>query len=152
MDKVNYVSGMEQDQISRALLIWLNEYPKKPAGVSRIEFEFLPADGTGMSMSTVQASYKTNEYISGSYDAQYQFALLYRVQPERSGDRLNADEILNDLGRWADNREDMPVLGTNIKVTSIDRNSTAAMIGRYEDRSEDYQILMQMEYEVKNNG
>lgn len=148
-DEKRYVSGLEQDQVSRSLLVWLNQYPDKP--VNRIEFEFL-GKTSGMSLSTVTAAYKTEEYITGAYDAQYQFAILYRVVPEGSSDRLNAAEILDTLGRWAESRQDKPTLGLGMNVTSIERNSTASMIARYDDGTEDYQLLMNMNYEVKNNG
>lgn len=149
-DERRYVSGLEQDQVSRALLIWLNQYPDKP--VSRIEFEFLPSDGMGMSLSTVTAAVKTEEYISGAYEAQYQFAVLYRIKPEVSGERLKAAELLDNLGKWAEARVDEPVLGPGKTVTAVERNSTATMIARYDDKTEDYQILMNMLYEVKSNG
>ena len=148
-DEKRYVSGVEQDQVSRALLIWLNQYPDKP--VNRIEFEFLGKQG-GMSLSTVTAAYKTEEYITGAYDAQYQFAILYRSLPETSGDRLNAAEMLDTIGRWAESRTDLPPLGQNVTATKIERNSTGSMIARYDDGTEDYQILMNLLYEVKNNG
>ena len=148
-DEKRYVSGIEQDQVSRALLIWLNQFPDKP--VNRIEFEFLNKD-IGMSLSTVTAAYKTEEFISGAYNAQYQFAILYRVSPETSGDRLNAAEVLDTLGRWAEDRTDLPPLGPNMTATRMERNSTGSLIARYDDNSEDYQILMNLLYEVKENG
>lgn len=145
-DEKRYVPGLEQDQISRALLAWLNQSPNKPVG--RIEFEYLPSDKAGMSLSTVTAAYKTAEYVDGSYDAQYQFAVLYRALPETSGDRLSVDETLNRLGLWAEEREDKPVLGVGKRVAAVERDSTATLIARYEDGSEDYQILMRLLYEV----
>lgn len=148
-DEKRYVAGLEQDQVSRALLMWLNQYPDKP--VSRIEFEYL-SENYGMSLSTVTAAYKLDEDIGGDYTAQYQFAVLYRVHPEFTGDRLAASEALDNFGRWAENRQDKPALGAGMSVAKLERNSTAAMTARYEDGTEDYQILMNMTYEVMNNG
>lgn len=148
-DEKRFVSGLEQDQVSRALLVWLNQYQGKP--VNRIEFEFLDKE-SGMALSSITAAYKTTEYITGNYDAQYQFAIIYRVMPRTSGERLNAVESLDTLGRWAESRTDLPVLGPTMIATLIERNSTASMIARYDDGSEDYQLLANMNYEVKNNG
>lgn len=148
-DERRYVSGLEQDQVSRSLLIWLNQYPQKP--VPRIEFEYLP-NAPGLSVSSITAAFKTEEYISGAYEAQYQFAVLYRIKPEASGERLNAVELLDNLGKWAQAREDKPILGPGKTVTAVERNSTATMIARYDDGTEDYQILMNLLYEVKNHG
>lgn len=148
-DERRYVSGLEQDQVSRSLLIWLNQYPQKP--VTRIEFEYLP-NAPSISVSSITAAFKTAEYISGAYEAQYQFAVLYRIKPEASGERLNAVELLDNLGKWAELRVDKPVLGPDKTVTAVERNSTATMIARYDDGTEDYQILMNLLYEVKNHG
>lgn len=145
-EKRSLISVQEQDQVARALLAWLNQYPEKP--VRRIEFECLPADKSGMALSTITAGYKLAEYITGGYDAQYQFSILYRVLPETSGDRLDAAERLGRLGRWAEQRADLPPLGAGKVATKVERSSPAALAARYEDDSEDYQILMQLLYEV----
>jgi hypothetical protein len=147
--KINQVSASEQSQISRTLLAWLNRYTDKP---SRIEFEALPKDKAGMSLTTVEAAYKTEEYVDGSYEAQYQFAVMYRTQPEYSGDRLEAEEILNALGEWVEEQPELPNLGGKKTVKSIEITSTAGLVAKYEDKSEDYRISMVMIYEVESMG
>ena len=54
------VSKAETDQISRKLLVWLNQYEDKPANIA---FEYLPSDQPGMALSTIQGAYKTKEYV-----------------------------------------------------------------------------------------
>lgn len=58
------VSRAETDQISRKLLVWLNQYENKPANIA---FEYLPSDRPGMALSTIQGAYKTKEYVRGAY-------------------------------------------------------------------------------------
>lgn len=141
------VSGKEADQVSRILLGWLNQFPEKP--VTRIEFEYLNVGVPSMAMSTIQAAYKTAQYILGGYRAQYQFKVVYRLQPGNSNNsRLKADEILNSLADWAVARTDKPVLGPGIHVLSIVSNTRSSLFGRYENGDEDHQILMTMTYEV----
>lgn len=139
------VSAEEHSQISRTLLIWLNQYADKPV---KLNFEFLPDDEIGMALSTIQATYKTNQYIDGSYRAQYQFKIIYRHKPVTNDDRLAADEMLNAMASWAEAREDKPVLGTGKNVLTIRRDAAASLYARYDDGSEDTQILMTMRYEV----
>lgn len=145
----NMVPVTEQEKVSRGLLSWLNQYPDKP--VQTINFNFLPADGVGMSMETIQGPYKTKEYLRGAYLAQYQFRLLYRIQPGNSNNnRLAGDEALDALADWAVDRarrHDAPVIGGNKRAKRIICNARAAMIARYEDGSEDHQVLMTLEYE-----
>lgn len=145
---VSYVSNAETDQISRVILAWLNQYPEKP--VNLINFEFLD-DTVSMALSSIQGAYKIRQYIGGGYQAQYQFKIIYRLfpsGPSGNDDRLRAEELLNAMGDWlAENKESL-ILGENIVVQRIQTNARASLFGRYEDGSEDHQILMTIIYEV----
>ena len=138
--KINYVTAREQEGISRAVLSWLKKHNPD------IEFEYLPPERSGMSLTTIQGAYKTAQYIDGSYEAQYQFGILYRSLPTDSEERLDAESELNKLGEWAE--ENWPDLGDEKNVTTVQRTSSASLLIRHDDNVEDYQILMTMEYEV----
>lgn len=138
--KISYVTAREQEGISRAVLSWLKKHNPD------IEFEYLPPERSGMSLTTIQGAYKTAQYIDGSYEAQYQFGILYRSLPTDSEERLDAESELNKLGEWAE--ENWPDLGDGKNVTTVQRTSSASLLARYDDNVEDYQILMTMEYEV----
>lgn len=140
------VAAQEADQVSRMLLLWLNEYPELP--VERIDFEYLRADEPCMAMSLIQGVYKTRRYITGGYEAECQFKLIYRLQPVNNNQRLGADEVLNSIADWAVSREDKPDIGDARRVKRLTSNTRSALFGRYEDGTEDYQILMTMTYEV----
>ena len=138
------VSADEEREISRSLLAWLNTAPDKP---ERINFEFLRDNDTGLSLSGIQAAFKTRQYIMGGYEAQYQFALIYRTQPGDNDSRLEAVETLNALGGWAE-RNAGSLLLNHARVMSLRRTSNAALLAVYEDGSRDHQILMNLTYEV----
>ncbi len=138
------VSADEEREISRALLAWLNTAPQKP---ERINFEFLPDDGTGLSVSAIQTAIKTRQYIGGGYEAQYQFAILYRSQPGDNDSRLEAVEVLNELGEWAEKNAGALLLN-NARMKRLRRMSNATLLAAYKDGSRDHQILMNLTYEV----
>lgn len=128
------------------LLAWINQYPDRP--VKRINYEYLN-DAPDMALSTIQAAYKTQQYITGEYEAQYQFKVIYRIRPGDSNDeRLKADELLNGLADWAVAREDKPIIGPGRTAQKIESNTRSTLFARYEDGTEDHQILMTMAYEV----
>lgn len=141
------VPAEENQRIGRALLKRLNEYPDKP--VPFIDFENLPDDATGMMMSNIQAAFKLSTDILGGYTAQYQFKLVYRVQPGDFNSRLEAEETLNAIGAWASLAQNKPVLEGSARVQSVRRDSGAALFAVYDDGSQDYQILMNLIYEVE---
>lgn len=151
--KFEYVSATESDQVSRKLLVWLNQYTGFPAGVRSIDFEYLGEDKPCMALSTIQGAYKTISYITGSYEAQYQFKLIYRSQPSSNGDRLKMDEILDRMADTAVFRaieeNDPPDIGEGLEVTALSCDTRSGFFGRYENGDEDHQILMTMEYKRK---
>lgn len=141
-----YVSQAETDNVSRSVLSWINRYPEKP--VRLIEFEDLEAGKPSMALSTIQGAYKIKTYIYGGYLAQYQFKIVYRVQPSSNNDRLAADEVLNNLGDWLSSSGDLPEIGNSKKVVQVVFDARSSVFGAYDNGDEDHQILMTMTYEV----
>lgn len=141
---VALVSAEEERMVGRSLLVWLNTCPTL---TDRINFEYLPKDTPGIMLSTIQAVLKTRQYITGGYEAQYQFSLVYRAQPDDNDSRLAADELLNEIGIWAETSDTKPELDRAV-VRSVKRTSNASLLAVYDDGSRDHQILMTMIYEV----
>ena len=140
------VSEDEEHDIGRKLLVFLNGCPSIPALAGRVDFEFLP-ESPSIMLSTIQATLKTRQYITGGYEAQYQFKLVYRTFPNDNDSRLAADETLNKMGAWAERN----VASLDISpatVQSFARTSNASLVAVYEDGSRDHQILMTLTYEV----
>ena len=149
-DEVREVTP-EAEQIARAVRAWLQTYPNKPA--TKVDVEYL-GEGTAITISTVQAAYKTRQFITGDYQAQYQFSLLYKAFPTTTTARLEADEILNDYALWAvQNTSDLADrLPEKCQFTRLARDTPAALLGRDADGSEVHQILFTLLYEVKKYG
>ena len=138
----------EAEQIARAVRAWLNTYPDKP--VSKVDVEFL-GEAAGLTISTVQAAYKTKSFICGGYQAQYQFAILYQTIPTTTGERLAADEILNNYALWAVQTaaEELPTrLPEQCKFKKLTRNTVAALLGRDATGAEVHQTTFTLLYEV----
>lgn len=135
----------ETEAVQRNLLEWLNSYPGLPA---KISYENLPADAAGLCVATIQSAHKLKQYIVGGYLAQYQFNLIYRLQPSTDDDQLLAVELLNRIGAWAEQTEPKPVISDAAVVLSISRETNAALQAVYEDGTKDYQISMNMKWEV----
>lgn len=140
------VAAEEEQDISRKVMVWVNTFSDEEMPAA-INYEFLPADSSGMALSTIQGTYITKHYILGGHEAEYQFKIIARVIPGNSNDkRLKADALLNRFGDWA--MQNYPSLGENIRVRRVETASRAAVFASYEDGTEDHQILMKLTYEV----
>ena len=137
------VTAEEQKKISRAVLEWLNAYEDKP--VKRIDFEYLTKT-SGMCISTVQAAFKTRQFINGGYQAQFQFQIVYRLIASTNDERLDADELLNAFGEWCEKYP--PDLTDDINRWKVRRDTGASVMARYDNGAEDHTIQLTLFYEV----
>jgi hypothetical protein len=142
------ISNKEQESISRSLLSWLNNWPDKPVGV--INFTYVPDDAEGMSLSTPQGTFMVRKYVRGAYQARYTFKIIYRVIPGNSNNkRLTADETLESFADWIIKNGTIPQLEDGKKVVKFSRSESdpdSVLFNRYEDGTEDHQIIMTMDY------
>ncbi len=143
----NTVSGAESVRAARALLKWFNSCGLLPKCVGRIEAEYL-SSYTSMGLFSAAAPVKTKSFISGAYEAQFQFSLQYRTAAASSEDRLNALDTLSAIAAWAEQSQSLPKMGRGLRAIQVERSSPAVLAARYDDGSEDYQILMVLSYQA----
>lgn len=147
---VALVEKEQEDQVNRNMVAWANTFPDLPddlSGPLPVNYEYLIAGKPCMALSTIQSAYITKRYVLGGYQAEYQFKLIYRIQPGQSPDkRLTADEILDKFGDWA--RTQTPNIGENMHVIKIEATTRSSLFSAYDSGDEDHQILMKMTYEV----
>ena len=141
------VSAGEESRIARTVLAWLNASGALP--VQAIRYEMLETGVPNMAMSLTSGTYKTRQFVTGGYQAQMKFALLYRIQPGDSSDqRLKADEALNALGDWVCAPENLPGLGERCKVRSVVIERRALAVAAFDSGDEDHELALALNYEV----
>lgn len=141
------VSSEEEQDISRKIMVWANSFSDENMPAQEINYGILFSDSACMALFVIPGTYITRKYILGGHEAEYQFRIIARVIPGNSDDeRLKADEVLNRFGDWA--ARNPPTLGDGMRVRRVETSSRAALFARYEDGTEDHQILMKLTYEV----
>lgn len=138
------VGAEEQAEISRSVLAWLNTYNDLPC--KKVDFEYL-GKTSGLCVSVVQAAFKTRQYVTGGYKAQYQFQLVYRLIADNADKRIEADEELDKLGAWAETDTTLS-LPAGLINARVKRDTAAALMARYDNNAEDHSISMTLTYEV----
>ena len=135
-------------------MIWLNQFPELPEDIFRdmvAPESYLQLDTPGMALVPATNPYISKTYITGGYEAEYDFMVIYRIKPGNSMDKsLKADELLNRLGDWASRNK--PDLGEGIRVTEVTPTSQAELYAPYkvvhQNGDEDHRIMMKIIYEV----
>lgn len=145
--QVEFVSAIEEDDVSRDMLSWLNTFPDIPISIVRLDYEYLSSEKVCMALSLVQSTYVVERFINGSYTAEYQFKIVYRAKPDTPDARLKMDQLLNDLGTWASGQA--PAIGEGLEIQELEQTTRASLFARMENGWEDHQIFMRMTYHVK---
>lgn len=141
------VASAERAEIDRNVLIWLNTCPEIPVDAVKTESQ-LSVNQPGMAVSAITTAYVNRYYITGGYQAEYNFTLIYRIKPGNSMDKsLQANETLNRIGDWT--MGNIPYLGDGINVQKATPISGAITYAIYEDGDEDHHIEIRIVYEVK---
>ena len=142
------VADSERAKIERDVLSWLYTCPHLPNDIDAVTTESqLGTNEPGMAVSAITSPFVNKSYITGGYQAQYNFTLIYRIKPGGIPDKsLQANEVLNRIGYWA--MENYPALGEGITVQRVQPVSVAKTYVNYEDGDEDHHIDMKIIYEV----
>lgn len=143
---IEFVPAREENGISRHVLDWLNTFPGLPLSIERLDYEFMEPGTVCMALSLVQSAYIVERFIDGSYIADYQFKIIYRVNPSGAAARLDADEMLDQLGAWADGQT--PHIGEGLEAQELEQTTPASLFARMEDGWEDHQIFFRLTYKV----
>lgn len=141
---VTYAAPKETDEIARNLIIWLSAYKDLPVDIVRPEPMLNPGE-PGLELTVIQGNI-TRHYIYGGHQSEFQFGVIYRLQPKSPDARLKAIETLNRLGDYAVSTN--PNLGENVRSIKCEVTSQGALFATYDNNDEDYQILMKLTYEV----
>lgn len=147
---VEFVAAREEAGVSQNLIIWLtkwlNETPDAPGSIGRIDYEFMSAKEVCMAMSLIQGTYIIEQFIDGSYIADYQFKIVYRLNPGSQKRRLEADKLLDDMAAWANGQK--PFIGDGLEVQELEQTTAAALFAILDSGWEDHQIFMRMTYKA----
>lgn len=147
---VEFVAEREDAGVSQNLIIWLtkwlNETPDAPGSIDRIDYEFMPAKEVCLAMSLIQGTYNIEPFIDGSYIVDYQFKIVYRLNPGSQKRRLEADKLLDDMAAWANGQK--PFIGDGLEVQELEQTTAAALFAILDGGWEDHQIFMRMTYKA----
>lgn len=76
-------------------------------------------------------TYKTHEYVDGSYEAQVTFLVVYRqLHITNASERISAIDLVNRFGEKLESMEEFDTGIEGVEVNSISQKDTAGLIYR----------------------
>lgn len=135
--------------IAKVMKDHLNSWDKKPVDIRLDDLEtFAPS----MMLQQLSAAEKKKSYVNGSYIGIWNFAVYMRVSCDDTASRLDAIACLTELAEWLTEIDEkgvfkrLPEIDEKRTATSIALTATPSVAARYENGTEDYQMLMSLEY------
>lgn len=127
----------------------LNKWPDKPATVKIEDFD---RDTPSMMIQQLAAAEKRSSYINGSYVGAWTFAVYIRVAANDTATRLDALRSLTNLYYWLSQRDDsndysnLPYIDDNRTATRILLLNNPSVAAKYDNGIEDYQAVLELDY------
>ena len=115
------LSSKEYSAIGQGLFEKISEYPDFPAGMI---LDYQSLNGINhIGFMTVPGGKYTAEYVTGGFEAQLPFRILYKLAPTRNEQFLNAESLINSLADYLEENPEIN-LTDGRTVTKIDMDST----------------------------
>lgn len=145
MAEPTVLNAGEQRGIAEALLKWLRTCPHIPSDL-KLAYQNL-GNSSGLSLHTLKGTVKRTEYVDGSYEGYYPFAVYLRDVPDSTNARLECADILDTIGAWVDEQDEYPELDNNRIISSINQVANATLVKRFESGVEDYMATFELIFE-----
>lgn len=141
----NPLSIIEQQSIAKAILELINNtYLHK----NFIQYQSLDTKKSSMAIYNLSNSGIDKQYINGNYLATYRFSVVYRNIPTNTNQRIDCEEILNNLAYWLTNlnlNSDV-VLSNGRLIDNISIVSPPVLYRQYQNGIEDYHVIFSLKY------
>lgn len=140
MEERRPIPYADSAQIAAALMDHLEKLDALKGGIRLND----PDKGPCVALQMLPGSGKTAEYMDGSYEARYDFAVLLRIDGRDSAQRLAAAGLLDTISRYL--QTSFPDIGESRSVSGLEASSAPCTAAVYEDQTEDWQTTFTMQY------
>lgn len=115
------LSNSEYKKVGAAVYDRVCDYPNLPANAV-VDYQALNGIGHLGVMSVPGGKYR-KRYITGGFEAEYPFQILYKTSPTENSLSFNAESLIDDLADWLEQRP-YPTLTDDRVVERISMDST----------------------------
>lgn len=118
-DNLNPLSKKEYDSVGEAVFSTINNCPELPIDIS---LDYQKLDGIGhIGLLTVPGGKILRKYVTGGFEAQLPFQLLYKCAPTANGQYLDAEKLVDSIADYLS--EQKPLLSGGRETEEITMDS-----------------------------
>lgn len=147
-EQLEVLSISEQQTISEALIRMVAEYDGFPSTVTdkQIYWQSMDKDKECVGIYTMPGAVYLKKYVSGSFEAQFPFSVMYKCKPTNNPSRIEKQNVLDSLGAWLEGKIKYPDISDNRTIQSITRTGTSFLGGKDEAGNDIYQCNFNLKY------
>ena len=136
----------EQKQISKAVLLLINQYPKLKGfvGTDTTSFNYLDKE-KGISVFTSSGAVYLKKDILGGFQAQYPFEIAVKRPTNSDKERIELSDFLEDLAEYVTSNKDAINLDDGRIVDRLEQTTVVNFVGR-DAMSDIYRVGLQLIY------
>lgn len=147
MEKVENLAIQDAESAQKAILSLILKYPDFPktfkANNKTVRWNNTDMD-SGIGIFTLNGARYIKKYVSGSYEAQVPFQIIYTSSPTTNTANIDSQMVLENLGRWLENAG-IGFKDSNMSLETIRRTSVVFPVKRDEEQVS-YGVNMQLIY------
>lgn len=136
---------VEQEHIAKCVVTLINKFKRLPC---RCEYQNLKNGAYNLSLSGLSGTPRIETDITGAYESEFPFILYLRTKPEDTSDRLDCEQLLNEISKYLEDNYTKIIL-SNYNIIELEQTATASIVARSDDGSIDYQVVLKLKYETK---
>lgn len=126
------LSAKEYDAISQGLFEKISEYGELPKG-AKLDYQSLD-EINHIGFLTMPGGKYTKEYVTGGFEAQLPFQILYKAAPTGNSQYYNAEKLVNGIADYLEENPGME-LSDGREIVKISMDSTTYRSNAGEDGS-----------------
>lgn len=145
------LSISEQESIAEAVLRIVASYTDFPKSITEKKIfldDLKDADSIGVYPTSGAVVLK--KYISGSFEAQFPFAVYLKCNPTSNAAVVSKREVLEGLAKWMEGMK-YPTLSDGRKIQSIERKSSVTLGGKDDAGNSIFQCNFTLKYFKKRS-
>ena len=139
----------DAESVYNAVYQMLKEFTGYPedftADSETIKWGSLAKEGSCIGLFPMQGAFYLNQYVSGSYVAQFPFQLAYKSSPTENLAKIDITKMLENLGQWMESDVTVNFYDSKTQLQSFKRVSPVLTVAQ-DDDSTTYAINIQLNY------
>lgn len=150
-DEKKALSVKDIETVSDAILQLVQSYRNYPATITKKNILWQNVvESECIGLFTMTGAIYNKRYVSGSYEAQLPFRIVYRCTASANNSRIGKQNVIDNLAKWLELCDFPSFKDNKLSIQKIERTSLSYKTTASGNGYEEYTCTMNLKYFYKN--